>query len=77
MAEHKMDLIKTYASGAELWSCFECGREQIVKWYPQFKRIVLNEGLIDIVHTGCKGIRLGVEVSQASEDVELPDELKH
>lgn len=57
---HEMQHRGTYPSGAQEWSCPECGRHFVVRWPPNYQRLVLNEGDGDAVHVGAKGdVRLG------------------
>ncbi len=62
---HTMQLIHTYASGAEEWQCSDCERRFVVQWPPRYKRIVLQKGNQDVVHTGGKG---GLTLSNVSVD---------
>jgi hypothetical protein len=51
-------------SGAEEWVCPDCGRRVLVRWPPDFERLVLEHGDDSVVHVGAKGgVRMaGVEV---------------
>jgi hypothetical protein len=55
----------TDASGMEEWRCPVCGRHFIVRWPPDYARLVLAEGDPDATHVGTKGeVGLtGIEVS--------------
>ena len=57
---HEMELIATRESGAEEWLCPTCGRRFVLKWPPDFKRIILEEGDENAIHSGGKG---GVQMS--------------
>jgi len=64
---HKMKLETTHPSGAEEWSCPECGRRFVAQWEPKFRRVILNPGQEETVHIGqAMGLLL--------EDVKAPGE---
>jgi len=46
-------------TGAEEWSCPECGRRFLMRWPPHYEKIVLDPGDDNAVHVGGKG---GVKV---------------
>jgi hypothetical protein len=50
-----MELKETHTSGAEEWSCPTCGRRMLVSWSPKFKRIVIEPGNENAIHSGGKG----------------------
>jgi hypothetical protein len=62
---HEMVLGTIHPSGAEEWSCPECGRRFVAQWEPQFKRVILVEGQDGVIHKG-------QAVSQLLEDVSSP-----
>jgi len=67
----------TDASGMEEWRCPECGRHFIVRWPPDFERLVLAEGDGDAVHVGAKGGPglTGIQVAPAAgADPDAEDE---
>ena len=41
-------------SGMQEWRCPVCGRHFVVRWPPDFERLVLTEGDGDAVHVGSK-----------------------
>lgn len=49
---HIMQLARKHDSGAEEWYCPVCGRRFLLTWPPQFKRIILEPGDSDAIHTG-------------------------
>jgi hypothetical protein len=58
--QHEMVLEGPRPSGAEEWSCPECGYRFVVRWAPRFERVVLEEGDVGATHVGVKGdLRLG------------------
>ena len=52
---HNMVMVRMYDTGAEEWYCPICERKFVVKWSPNFKRIVLVEGDAQTTHTASKG----------------------
>jgi hypothetical protein len=65
---HEMVHEGTDASGMEEWRCPMCGRHFIVRWPPDYERLVLAEGDADATHVGTKGevgFR-GIEAAPAS-----------
>jgi hypothetical protein len=54
-APHEMVHEGTDASGMEEWRCPVCGRHFIVRWPPDYERLVLAEGDADATHIGTKG----------------------
>jgi len=43
-------------SGAEEWSCLQCGRRMLLRWPPpSFEALVLDEGDPRVPHAGTKG----------------------
>ena len=51
---HEMVHEGTDASGMEEWRCPVCGRHFIVRWPPDYERLVLAEGDPKAVHVGTK-----------------------
>lgn len=47
--KHKLELEKTYSTGAEKWFCPECGYEFVAQWKP-FKRVITQEGDANATH---------------------------
>jgi hypothetical protein len=66
---HEMVHQGTDAAGMEEWRCPECGRHFLVRWPPDYQRLVLAEGDEQAVHVGRKGpVGLGgIEVPAAGE----------
>jgi hypothetical protein len=52
---HEMVHEGTDASGMEEWRCPVCGRHFIVRWPPDYERLVLAEGDENATHVGTKG----------------------
>jgi hypothetical protein len=67
--QHEMVHRGTDPSGVEEWRCPACGRHFIIRWLPDFERLVLVPGDETAAHFGSKGdagIR-AVQVSPSSE----------
>jgi hypothetical protein len=72
---HEMILNTTHPSGVEEWYCPTCGRRFLMQWPPNFKRIILDEGDENALHSGGKGgISMGVQITQDTEGDSLPVE---
>lgn len=53
--QHQMRLEKVHDSDAEEWVCESCSRRMLIQWTPKFKRIILDRGEENAVHSGSKG----------------------
>ena len=42
-------------SGAEEWSCPDCGRRMLLRWPPHYEKLVLEHGDPTAIHVGGKG----------------------
>jgi hypothetical protein len=65
---HEMVHEGTDATGMEEWRCPVCGRHFVVRWPPDYERVVFAEGDEDATHVGTRGevgLR-GIEVAPAS-----------
>jgi len=60
----------TDASGMEDWRCPVCGRHFIVRWPPNYERLVLAEGDENATHVGTRAAvgLTGIELAPASGD---------
>ncbi len=71
---HEMILEETQPSGADVWSCPECGRRIVMQWLPDYDRVILDPGDNRAIHVGgTGGVRIGkVEVTpgKAAGDAE-------
>jgi hypothetical protein len=56
---HEMVHEGTDPSGMEEWRCPVCGRHFIVRWPPDYERLVLAEGDPKAVHVGTKEGEIG------------------
>ena len=52
---HEMVHQGTDATGMEEWRCPVCGRHFLVRWPPDYERLVLAEGDEHASHVGTKG----------------------
>jgi hypothetical protein len=52
---HHMVLAERTESGAEEWVCPTCGRRVLMRWPPDFERLILEHGDERAVHVGAKG----------------------
>jgi hypothetical protein len=68
-ARHTMTLNGTTETGAEEWICPTCGRRMLLRWPPNYEKLVLEHGDDAVVHVGGKGgLRVGkAEVTPAAE----------
>ena len=62
---HEMVLNGRAESGTEEWVCPDCGRRVLLRWPPNFERLIVEYGDDGAVHVGAKGgVRMGgVEVN--------------
>lgn len=61
--QHEMILNKVHDTGVEEWYCPTCGRRFLMHWPPEYKKIVLDTGDENAIHSGGKA---GVKIT-ASE----------
>jgi hypothetical protein len=73
---HEMVHEGTDASGMEEWRCPVCGRHFVVRWPPDYERLVLDEGDPTATHVGTKGeIGLrGLRLARAPGGHAAPDD---
>jgi hypothetical protein len=64
---HEMVHEGTDATGMEEWRCPVCGRHFVVRWPPNYERLVLAKGDERATHVGSRGeVRLrGIQVAPA------------
>jgi hypothetical protein len=61
---HEMVLETTHSSGAEEWFCPTCGRRFLMQWPPAYKKIILEAGDEEALHSGNKGgLRIGHDIT--------------
>lgn len=47
-------------SGAEMWVCPSCDRRMLLRWPPDYQKLVLARGDDNAIHVGGKGgLRIG------------------
>jgi hypothetical protein len=56
---HEMVHKGTDAAGMEEWRCPVCGRHFIVRWPPDYERLVLAEGDAEACHVGTREGEVG------------------
>ena len=64
---HEMQLFKTHSSGATEWHCPTCGRRFLMQWPPNYKKIILDAGDENALHSGGMG---GLKMSASFESSE-------
>lgn len=62
-SRHEMILNGSGESGAEEWICPTCGRRMLLRWPPNYEKLILEHGDESAVHVGGKG---GLRVGQAA-----------
>ena len=55
LPQHEMRLAQTHATGVEEWFCRACGRRFVMQWPPAYKKIILEAGDEQAIHSGGKG----------------------
>ncbi|MEV4701885.1 hypothetical protein [Actinoplanes sp. NPDC049316] len=68
MTTHEMELAGQGDSGAEEWHCRDCGRRMLLRWPPNYDKVVLEPGDEQVTHVGGKGgVRMQPGVAPAAE----------
>ena len=57
---HEMVHVGTDAAGMEEWRCPVCGRHFVVRWPPNYERLVLAEGDEHATHVGSREDEVGL-----------------
>lgn len=72
---HEMVVTQKYPSGAQEFFCPTCGRRFVMQWPPAYKRIILDPGDEDALHTGgTAGITMSItDVSTQAEGNQAED----
>jgi hypothetical protein len=71
MEQHQMVLNETFPDGSQEWCCPVCGRRFIMHWPPNYKRIILDPGNEQVVHSGgTGGVVMGLAEIQPEEQLE-------
>ena len=69
-----MVLAGSAESGAEEWVCPSCGRRMLLRWPPDYQKLVLEHGDDTAVHVGGKGgLRVGQAVVAPAVAADVPD----
>jgi len=57
---HEMRLERTHTTSADEWFCPTCGRRFLMQWPPDYKKIMLEVGDEQAIHSGGKdGLHVG------------------
>ena len=68
-AHHQMQRAETREIGAEEWWCPTCGRRLLLRWPPEYQKLVLEPGEEYATHTGATaGVQLGPLEVVAADD---------
>jgi hypothetical protein len=67
--KHVMILNGCAESGAEEWACPDCGRRVLLRWPPEYERLVLEHGDETAIHVGGKG---GVQIGGLEVSAPVP-----
>jgi hypothetical protein len=60
-------------SGAEEWACPTCGRRMLLRWPPDYEKLVLEHGDDSAIHVGGKGgLRVGQAVVAPASGADVP-----
>ena len=75
--KHEMQFKISYSSGVELWQCPTCGRQLLLSYPPEYKKIILDPGDEAAIHSGGKGgISTGQLQLKDKEELDLPDNIR-
>jgi hypothetical protein len=55
-AQHRMRRTEIWATGAEEWWCPDCGRRLLLRWPPNYAKLVLDPGDERASHTGAMAV---------------------
>ena len=69
---HEMVHVGTDVSGMEEWRCPVCGRHFIVRWPPDWERLVLVEGDENAPHVGSHDFSPMFGLASASQPTPTP-----
>jgi hypothetical protein len=68
-----MILTDSAESGAEEWVCPDCGRRMLLRWPPDYEKLVLEHGDDTAIHVGEKGgLRIGQAVVTPAPAADVP-----
>ncbi len=66
---HEMILKETFPNGTQDWVCPVCGRRFILQWPPHYKRVILEEGDVNAMHSGSMGIPGGAQLKMDGAEI--------
>ncbi len=67
--EHEMVLKQTFPNGTQDWVCPICSRRFILQWPPHYKRVILEEGDVNAMHSGSMGIPGGAQLKMDGAEI--------
>jgi hypothetical protein len=67
--QHEMIVTQEYPNGAQEFYCPTCGRRFVLHWPPAYKRIVLDPGNENAIHSGSTA-GVSLEVSSVAPQTE-------
>ena len=74
---HEMQFKTNYSSGADLWYCPTCGRQFLLSYPPEYKKIILDAGDESAIHSGgMGGLSMGQLQAGDVEESELPENIR-
>lgn len=72
-SRHEMIFNGNGESGAEEWVCPTCGRRMLLRWPPNYEKLVLEHGDESAIHVGGKGgLRVGQVAVAPAPAAEMP-----
>jgi hypothetical protein len=66
--EHQMILQHVDPSGIEEWYCPTCGRRFLLQWPPEYRKVILDAGDENAIHSGGKSGCSNTSISSVRED---------
>ncbi|HKZ82545.1 MAG TPA: hypothetical protein VJ793_02685 [Anaerolineae bacterium] len=74
---HEMRFEQTHSSGADEWVCPTCGRRLLMYWPPAYRRVVLDAGDEQAIHSGGKGeLQMRPPQVSAADEPPLSEEMR-
>lgn len=62
-------------SSAEMWVCLSCDRRILLRWPPDYEKLVLEPGDDTVIHVGGKGgLRMGNVAVAPPASGEVPEQ---
>lgn len=76
--QHTMDLVAQNPDGSQEWHCPTCGRRFIMYLQPSYKRVILEEGNPEAIHSGgTNGLSMGQAIIQPEETIESGEDVDY